>query len=295
MPKGDENGQGVGHSDGENGVGIGQGTSRGGRRDMTTVGSSSTSGNLNGHQNGNCNRWNKGKTDSQFNLNLGVWTEATNDAVRLMSETERAIRTLSDAYKKHSSDIQEFYTTQKRLIELLQESATKDETIRIQENRIEALTRLNQKKEDELRERHEDIIKDKNALDEEKEGFETSKENAKKRAKAELAEQKLKGNQELAKQKSAQERQFVEKMEKLEQQKKKEEDENRKAESDLEASNTKFSRELEENKVALTKACTELSDMRRLRDSFESDTKALEVKLKTMENEFGLRSQGLDF
>jgi hypothetical protein len=52
---------------------------------------------------------------------------------------------------------------------------------------------------------------------EEKEGFETSKENAKKRAKAELAEQKLKGNQELAKQRSDQERQFTEKLRKLEQ------------------------------------------------------------------------------
>jgi hypothetical protein len=160
---------------------------------------------------------------------------------------------------------------------------------------IQALARLNQKKEDELEERHEDIIKEKRALDEEKECFEASKENSKKRAKAELAEQKLKGNQELAKQRSDQERQFTEKLRKLEQQQKKEDDENRKAISDLEASKATLSRELEENKAALAKARTEFSDLRIVRDSYESETKELKIKLKTMQNEFGLQSQGLDF
>jgi hypothetical protein len=77
MPKhADENGQEVSHSDGENGAGAGQDTSISGRRDMAAAGSSSTGGNLNGHPNGKSNRRNKGKTQSQFNLNLGAWTEA---------------------------------------------------------------------------------------------------------------------------------------------------------------------------------------------------------------------------
>jgi chromosome segregation ATPase len=80
----------------------------------------------------------------------------------------------------------------------------------------------------------------------------------------------------------------------LEQQKKKLEDESQKAMSDLEADKSKLLKELEEHKLALSQAQVQYNDMRRLRNSFEKETEELKVKLKTVENEFGLESQGVD-
>lgn len=181
----------------------------------------------------------KGKTEPQSNLNLGAWTDATNDAVRLMLETERAIRTLRDSYKRHSHDIEEFAITQQQLSELRQECAAKDDKIRMQKDGIAALTELSQEKDERLKQDREDITKERHGLEEEKRDFKKSKENAEKRAKAEAAQQKLKGERELDKLKSEQTRRFTQEMEKLEQQKKKLEGENKKAMSDLVANKSK--------------------------------------------------------
>jgi hypothetical protein len=76
--------------------------------------------------------------------------------------TERAIRTLSDSYKKHSHDIQEFVAIQQQFSELKQECAAKDEEIRMQKDGIAALTDLSRERDEELKQRREDITKEKN-------------------------------------------------------------------------------------------------------------------------------------
>jgi chromosome segregation ATPase len=297
MPKReDENDHGtIGHDAEANEPHIYQEPSPGERRDANRVDRSSTSDHTNGIHNNRGNRRNRGKTDPRSNLNLGPWTTATNEAVELMLETERAIRNLSDSYKKHSQDIHEFIAIQQQLSELKRECEAKDEKIRMQKDGIAALTDLSRERNEELKREQEDITSEREAFEEEKKGFKKFKENAEKRAKAEAAQQKLKGEKELDRLKLEQSRHFTQEMEKLERQKKTLKDESQKAMSDLEADKSRLLKELNERELGLLKVQGQYNDMCRLRNSFEKETEELKVKLKMMQNEFGLESQGVDF
>jgi chromosome segregation ATPase len=291
----------VDHEDDENEVGSDQETGTSARRDENGVRSASGSGGYNGLRTGNStgnsrgNRRNRRKTGPQLNISLGEWTEAAKDALQQMSETERAIRTLSNLYEKHVHDIEEFASIQQQLSGLEQECRDKDEKIKTQKDGITALTELVREKDDEWKHTSQAIFKERDTLEEEKKRFKKYKENAEKRIKAAEAEQKLEQDKELDKLKSEQKQQ-------LDQQKRKLVDENKKVITDLEVDKNRLSKELEgqrgeteEQKVLLAKAHVEYNDLRRVRDSFEKETQELKTKLKAMENEFGLECQGVEF
>lgn len=304
MPKrGDDSSQGAnGHDTAANGSHTYQGPRNGERRDTNRLDGSSTSETINGINNNRENRRNRGSTDSRSNINLGPWTKATNEVLELVTNTEMAFRNLGDLYMKHSKDLQGFDSIQEKFSELEQECKAKDEKIREQKAGIKVLNDLNRERSEDLEQEREDFASEREAFEEEKKVFKRMKESAEKRAKLEAAEQKVKGDKELEKLKLDQSKHFKQEMEKLEKQKKTLKDESQKEISDLEASKTKLEtdksrllKELKDQEQELLKSQGEYNDMFKLRKYFEKETEELKVQLKTMENEFGLGSQGVDF
>lgn len=258
------------------------------RHDADAMNGSNLNGSNNSHdhQNGKDNRRGKGGIGLGRKLNLGAWTEVTNDTVRSLSEAEKAINNLGEAYGKHISDIRELDAIQCRLSKLEEESTMKDDEISRQKIMIDGLTEYREDKNKTIQKERINFNNERIAFEEERQAFKKAKETVEKRAKMELAQQNLKDKQM---------KQMQNQLEKLTQHKTKRDEDNRKAISELQVNNDKISKELEDTKAELNKSRREYKDMLRLRISFEKEAKALEEKLDMMKDEFGLKRQGLDF
>ncbi len=183
-----------------------------------------------------------------------------------------------------TTDQQRVIKLERRLRKLEQECREKNAKIKQQSNAIEEFTDIIHEKKDEL-------VQQSNVIDKARMAHENEIKNLKKRFRAKEAEMKLQQDELREEQKSQ-----------LEQVKKDVEEENKKVESKLEADKALLETELEVQKnktkeceAELAKANNDHDDLRRLRDSFARDLQKLEVKIKTMENEFGLESQGEEF
>jgi chromosome segregation ATPase len=247
-------------------------------------------------------RQSKRGIESQLTSNLDPFTQAAKTTVRHLSETQAAIQSLSDMYAKHASDVEQIAEIQRRLSELEKECREKDEKIRKQKDGLIVILEAGRDKEDKLKEREQDIIQDRKALDLEREDFARSRDNAEKRSKMLEAERQRKQDEELKTLKAAQERELEHEMERLGQERDRLDNDYRKTLTDLKADMAKLSEDLkvekkrnEESRGDLASAEAKCDDLNRVKDSFKQETKELKMRLKAMENEFGLGCQGIEF
>jgi chromosome segregation ATPase len=268
----------------------------------STNGSGDDYGHNHGKSKSSGNHHNRGNTAWQSNLTLGPFTEAASEAIQHMSETHKAIRTLSDLYTKHVRDIEEISKIQERCNELETQCGKKDELIKRQKGTIITLKELSRDMEEEFEQNRAEIGKEREDLEAEKKKFDKQKETVEKRAKAQEAEQKSKQDKELEKLKAEQDKHYKILKEKLEQDVKKQEDEIRKRLTDLETDNRTLSEELnaqkekvEEQQVKLAIAKDDYDDLKRLKNSFKDEKEKLKEQLDMIESEFALNGQTTEF
>ena len=299
MPKGKDGQLEVNGDGGRTGIDNGRGTGPSGNSNNNGIGSANGSGNDSGHKrsksNSSDNRHNGGNTDSQSNLNLGPFTQATNEVIKCMAEAYDAIGSLHNSYAKHRRDIEEIPKIQERCVELEKQYEMMRESVKRHQDTITTLEELGRDKGRVVEQSMANIRKEKEELEAEMKKFERQKETAEKRAKIQETEQKNKHDKELEKLKTEQNRLYENRKERLEQDAKKHEDEIKKRVADLEANNRTLTKELdaqkgkiEEQQERFISMRDECDDQRRVKNSFKEEKKKLEMQLKEMKDEFAL-------
>jgi chromosome segregation ATPase len=247
------------------------------------------------------NRRNQRQGESHTD-HLVPFTQAANTTVRQLSEAQKAIQNLSEMYSTYARDIEHIQETKQKLFQLEDALEEKELKVKNQEITINTIFESTNNRDHELKKMEQDILKDRRALESERESIKVMKENAEKRSKAQEAELRHKLDQELKTLKAAQEKELHLEKQRLGQEREGLEKEFQRSLSNVQAEMAKVSEDLkkvtkqnEERENELEKAQKRIEELDRLKDSYQDDTRKLQARLEKMENEFGLGCQGVEF
>ncbi|KAH6664029.1 hypothetical protein B0J14DRAFT_644456 [Halenospora varia] len=241
-------------------------------------------------------------SESTTILDLGAYTDAANTAVQSMLATQDTMKSLADLYTIHLEGIRQIDEIQARSHNLEEQCRDKDEKIKKQDTTIDTLWAKTRHQEELVVKERKNLVEERRVLEEDKKKAEKDKATAAKRLKAQEAEQENKLQKEFEKRQAKLEKQFKDREQELERGMQKREDESKHRLATLEADNTALLKKTEnlekknkEHKATITKAEDAYDDLVRVKDSHKEQARRFEIKLKAMEDEFGLTTRTVEF
>lgn len=236
-----------------------------------------------------------GNTVQHKQLDLGPWSEAVGETVQSMGAAHRAIKDLQDKFKLHIDDLAMIEEMRDRLDQLEETCKERGDEIKVQENAITTLRKIDAKSKITIEHEKAVIEKGKQALEEEKIKLG-------KRVTTMIAEERHKLEDEVERCLAGHRQSHDKRMKELEDEFARQRDKNNGTVTALEANNERLlatveeqERTIEAQRKELAKNLEQYDVVERAKDSFKADMLAREAELKTIKEEFALSSRSTDY